>query len=127
MVLNRKKYKYGIDIPYDCQIGKGLYIGHFGGIVVSPSAVIGSNLNISQGTTIGVSSRGARMGAPVIGDSVYIAAGAKVFGKIFIGSNVAIGANAVVNKDIPDFSVVVGIPCHIISDKGSEGYCLNEV
>ncbi len=59
---------------------------------------------------------------PTIGDNVYIAPGVKVFGKIKIGDNVAIGANCVVTKDIPDNAVVVGIPGRIISNEGSGGY-----
>jgi serine O-acetyltransferase len=119
------QHKYGIQINYKTKIGKGFYIGHFNCIVVSPSAVIGDNCNISQGVTIGVSSRGVRKGYPVIGNNVYIAPGAKIFGAIKVGDNVAIGANAVVNIDVPDNAVVAGIPAKIISYNGVEGYILN--
>jgi len=115
-------FKYGISIPFTCSIGKGLYIGHFGGIVVHHKTVIGRNCNISHCVTIGTSARGERKGCPKIGDYVYIGPGAKIFGAITIGDNVAIGANCVVNKDIPDNSVVVGVPGKIISSsKGSTG------
>jgi serine O-acetyltransferase len=93
---------WGIEIPATTQIGRGFYIGHFGGIIISPSAKIGENVNISQQVTIGVSGQGDKRGCPIIGDNVYIAPGAKIFGKISIGNNVKIGANAVVYKDVPD-------------------------
>lgn len=74
-ILKRLKYKYGYDIPAETQIGKGFYIGHFGGIVISPKAVIGKNVNISQGVTIGLNPRGRNKGYPTIGDNVYIGPG----------------------------------------------------
>jgi serine O-acetyltransferase len=84
-----------------------LYIGHFGGITVSSSAVIGRDCNLSPGNTIGVSGAGAKAGAPVIGDNVYIGPGARLFGKITVGSNVKIGANAVIHQDLPDNAIAV--------------------
>jgi serine O-acetyltransferase len=118
-------FKFGIDIPHTTRIGPGFYIGHFGTIVVSDQAVIGRNCNISPGVTIGAVFRGPRSGAPVIGDNVYLGPGSKVVGKVTIGSNVAIGANCVVTRDVPDHAVVVGIPGKVISENGSEGYILH--
>ena len=115
-------YKLGISIPYYTQIGQGFYIGHFGGIVVNGQAVIGKNCNISQGVTIGGANRGKNKGCPVIGDNVYIATGAKIIGAVTVGNNVAIGANCVVTKDIPDNAVVVGVPGKVISYQGSQAY-----
>jgi serine O-acetyltransferase len=102
--------RWGIEIPRRTQVGEGFYIGHPGGIEISPAARIGKNVDISQQVTIGASGQGESRGCPTIGDNVYIAPGAKVFGKITIGNNVRIGANAVVHKDIPDNSVVVLAP-----------------
>lgn len=104
------KILWGIELPRSAKIGPGLYIGHFGGIIVSPAAVIGANCNLSQSITIGVSGDGENRGVPTIGNNVYIAPGARVFGKIHIGDNVKIGANAVVYTDIPDNSIVVLSP-----------------
>jgi serine O-acetyltransferase len=59
---------------------------------------------------------------PVIGDNVYIGPGAKIIGRVNMGSGVAIGANAVVTKDVPDNAVVVGVPAKVISYNGSKGY-----
>jgi len=123
-ILFRKRIKFGIDIQTQI-IGEGFYIGHFGQIIVHNQVKIGNNCNISQGVTIGVSNRGKKMGVPIIGDNVYIAPGAKIFGGISIGNNVAIGANSVVNDDIPDNAVVVGIPAKIVSNNGSEGFINN--
>lgn len=113
---------YGIQIPSSVKIGEGFYIGHFGTIVVNSSAVIGKNVNISQGVTIGRSNRGKSQGTPIIGNEVYIAPGAKIIGGIRIGNNVAIGANAVVVDDVPDNACVAGVPAKIVSMKGADGY-----
>ena len=98
---------WGIEIPRQARIGPGLYIGHFGGITISPLAVLGARCSISPSITIGMSGYGDRLGVPVIGDNVYIAPGARIFGKVRVGDNVKIGANAVIHKDVPDNAVVV--------------------
>jgi len=114
------KIMWGIELPRSATIGPGFYIGHFGGITIAPGVTIGSNCDISQHTTIGLSGQGEKAGVPTIGDNVYLAPGARVFGKIFIGNNVKIGANAVVYKDIPDNAVVVLDPgFKIVSHKGN--------
>lgn len=109
----------GIDLPPATTVGPGFYIGHFGGIIVTDAAVIGTNCNISQGVTIGVSGRGEKRGAPRIGDRVYMGPGAKIIGPITIGDDVAIGANAVVVKDVPAMAVVGGVPAQVINLNGS--------
>lgn len=111
-----------IELSFDVDIKGGFYIGHFGYIVVNPTVKIGSNCNISQGCVIGEGGRGSLRGTPVIGNQVYIAPGAKIFGPITIGDNVAVGANAVVNDSIPDNAVVVGIPGKIVSYKGASDF-----
>lgn len=125
--LRRISYKSGIQIDSCTQIGKGFYIGHFGCIVVSDKAIIGDNVNISQGITIGRTNRGEKQGVPTIGNEVYIGPGAKIIGGIHIGNNITIGANAVVTNDIPDNACAVGIPAKIISYSGSEGYVNRKV
>ncbi|CUI08227.1 serine O-acetyltransferase [Massilia sp. P8910] len=115
-------FKFGISIPYDTRIGPGFYIGHFGGIVVNSQAVIGRNCNISQGITIGQLNRGERKGVPTLGDNIYIGPGAVIVGAISIANGCAIGANAVVTRDLGENSVAVGIPARVISTQGSEGY-----
>ena len=111
---------WGIDMSRRTRIGPGLYIAHFGGIVISPQAVIGARCNISQGVTIGVSGRGDRAGVPVIGNDVYIAPGACLFGPIRIGNNAKIGANAAVGQDVPDNAIAVLDPgFRIVSYRGN--------
>ena len=114
----------GIVLPFTAKIGKGLYIGHFGGIILGPKTVIGENCNISQGVTIGQAGRGGKQYTPVIGDRVYIGPGAKIFGGIKIGNNVAIGANAVVTTDLPDNAVAVGIPAKIVNYDSSRDFVI---
>ena len=125
--LRHYQFKYGIQIPWHTKIGRGFYIGHFGCIVVNGATTIGKNCNISQGVTIGQANRGDRRGVATIGDGVYIGPGAKIVGKVSIGNNVAIGANAVVTKDVPDNAVVAGIPARIISLNGATDYVNRKV
>ncbi len=120
--LYRMKIWLGINIPYNTSIGPGFYIGHFGNINVNSRAKLGKDCNISSGVTIGESSRGRLQGVPTIGDKVYIGPGAKIIGRIRIGNNVAIGANSVVTRDVPDDAVVAGVPGEVISYNGARGY-----
>ncbi len=114
----------GICLPYTAQIGAGLYIGHFGHIILNGGVVMGSDCNLSQGVTIGVSGRGDRRGVPAIGDRVYFGANATVAGKILVGNDVVIGANSLVTADVPDGCTVIGVPAEIVSRKGSQDYIL---
>lgn len=100
--VNRTKYT--IRIPLETKIGYGLYIGHGGPVVVSPSTVIGNNCNLSQFSTIG-SNFGQ---AATIGDNTYIGPNVCIVENVTIGSNVTIGAGSVVTKDIPDNATAVG-------------------
>jgi serine O-acetyltransferase len=126
-LLNHYKFKYGISIPYNTDIGPGLYIGHFGGIVVGSEARIGSNCNINQGVTIGATYGGKYPGIPVIMNNVYLAPGSKIIGGLTIGNHAAVGANCVVTKPVPDHGVVVGVPGEVVSTKGSGEYVVNTV
>ena len=110
------------EFPNTVNIGKGLYIPHAYGIVVHFETQIGKYCNLGQQVTIGTGGRGEKAGVPIIGDRVFIGPGAKIFGKIKIGNDVAIGANAVVTKDLPDNAVAAGIPAKIISYKGSQDF-----
>ena len=97
---NRRDFK----IYRATQIGRGLYIGHDGPVVINSTAVIGNNVNLSQFTTIG-SNEGK---AATIGDNVYIGPGVCIVEDVVIGSNVTIGAGSVVTKDIPDNATAAG-------------------
>ena len=125
IILNHYQYKYGICIPYNTRIEEGLYIGHFGGIVVHHEVRIGKNCNINQDVSIGATYGGKNPGIPEIGDNAYLGPGSKIIGGIKLGNGVAVGANCVVNVEIPDNSVVIGNPCVIVSYTGSKEYIVN--
>lgn len=118
---------YCCELPYQTQIGPGFYFGHVFGTVINARCVLGKNVNMSHAVTLGMIKSGKRSGAPVIGDHVYIAPGAKIVGNVRVGSGSAIGANAVVTKDTPENAVVVGIPGEVISLRGSADYCIRTV
>ena len=122
VMLYRYSVRYGISISSHTPVGAGLYIGHFGGIHVNNGAVIGNNCNIQQDVTLGKANRGDRAGTPVIGNDVFIGAGAKIIGRIHVGDGAAIGANAVVTRDVPAGAAVAGVPARVVSEQGSQGY-----
>lgn len=118
--------KYNWTIPINV-FEEGLAIVHVGTIVVNGDARIGKNCRINACTNIGRASihGGQATGAPILGDNVYIAPGAKIFGPIVIGDNTAIGANAVVNKSFEDGNyTIAGIPARIISMETSKKFIL---
>lgn len=102
--------KYHIILPYHTKVGGGIYLGHGMCIVVNPTATIGNNVSISQFVNIG-SNKGH---AAVIEDGVYLAPHVCLVENVRIGSNSVIGAGAVVTKDIPPFSVAVGVPAKVV-------------
>lgn len=101
-----------IEISDSAIIGYGLLIPHAQCIVIGSSTIIGNNVTIQQGVTIGsnLQKRKGDIAQPTIGDNVFIGAGAKILGPISIGHNSLIGANAVVLTDIPNDSIATGIP-----------------
>lgn len=102
--------------------GPGLSIAHRGTIVVHNMARIGANCRLHNCVNIGAQAGQGGAAVPCIGDNCYIGPGAKVFGDIQIGDNVAIGANAVVNKSFPEGNVTLGgVPARILSRKSSDG------
>ena len=126
-LLLRARYKYGIAIPEYTLIGPGFFINRFGGIYVNGDVVIGSNVNYTHGAMLGQLNRGPRAGNPILGNRVLLASGAKVIGRIRIGNDSSVGANAVVTKDVPDGGVVGGVPAKLLSQGGSAGYINRQV
>ena len=98
----------GISIPPNTQIGKGLLIEHFGGIVIEGYSIIGENCTITYCVSIGKKEPFGNV--PNIGNSVYICVGAKVLGDVTLGDNCIVGANAVVLTSFPPNSVIAGVP-----------------
>lgn len=125
IALRHYSIKYGFQIPWQTEIGPGLSIGHYGPIIVNPSAKIGVNCNLTVGVLLGLNHKVDELGIsqgfeyPVVGDRVALSNGAKLIGGVHVGSDSIIGVNAVVTKDIPDRSIAVGAPAKVISDKGS--------
>ena len=99
----------GIELPCEVVLGKNFIIDHSGGIVISGYATFGDDCRIRNGVVVGLN-RVDDPCAPVIGNNVDIGAGAKVLGRITIGDNVLIGANAVVVRDVPADSIAGGVP-----------------
>jgi serine O-acetyltransferase len=104
----------GIDLPCETTIGRRFRIDHFGGVIISGDAVIGDDVVVRNGVTIGLRRRDDP-GSPVIGNRVDIGAGAKILGRIRVGDDVIIGANAVVIRDVPPGSIAVGVPARVIA------------
>jgi serine O-acetyltransferase len=102
-------------VPYTVQIGPDCILAHGGnGVVLHPDVKIGSRVLICHQVTIGGAGRSNT--APVVGDDVYIGAGAKILGAIEIGSNCVIGTNAVVTKSVPSGCVAAGVPARILRE-----------
>lgn len=102
----------GISIPAEADIGKGLRIHHFGGIIFHSHVTIGEHCTIYQGVTLG--DKGGYGEPPRVGHNVLIGAGAKVIGNIKIGDNVVIGANSLVTRDVPEGTIALGVPAKVI-------------
>ena len=103
----------GIELPCEVKVGRRFTIEHFGGIIIIGDAAFGDDVIIRNGVTVGLRHTGVR-GSPNIGHRVDIGAGAKILGNIKVGDDVAIGANAVVIKDVPANSIAVGVPAKIL-------------
>src|SRR4030042_2207966 len=110
----------GIEIHPGAKIGKGIFIDHGMGVVIGETTEIGNNVTIYQGVTLGGTGKEKGKRHPTIGNNVVISAGAKVLGSIEIGNNSYIGSNAVVIKDAPANSTVVGVPGRITKQDGKK-------
>lgn len=109
-----------IEIHPGAEIGSEFFIDHGAGVVIGETAEVGNNVTMYSGVVLGGTSLERKKRHPTVGDNVVIGAGAKILGPITIGDNVKIGANSVVVNDVPDNSVVVGIPGKIVSRKGEK-------
>ncbi len=119
-ILHILKFRYGFQIDARAKIGKGLYIGHFGPIIIGKNIVIGSNCSIGHTVTLGMISEGKNKGVPTFGDNVEIHTGSVIVGNIHIGSNVIIAPNAFISFNVPDNSTVIGNPAKIIHGFNSQ-------
>lgn len=104
--------KFGLEFG-NASIGRGFYIGHPYNITICNGAIIGNNVNMHKGATIGAENRGDRRGTPVIGNNVFIRINSTIVGRITIKDDVMIAPNTFVNFDVPAHSIVIGNPAVI--------------
>lgn len=114
MLYRKVRNTYGIELPYTVNLGRRVIIEHQGDIVIHGYCTIGDDSIIRQGVTMGLRYLNQPFDAPKLGARVNVGAGAKLFGKITIGDDVNIGANAVVLSDIPAGATAVGVPAKVI-------------
>ncbi|MEW6101361.1 MAG: serine O-acetyltransferase [Candidatus Omnitrophota bacterium] len=114
------RFATGIEIHPGAKIGKRFFIDHGMGVVIGETSIIGDDVLIYQGVTLGGTGLEKGKRHPTIGNNVVIGAGANVLGNINIGDNSYIGANAVVIKDVPANSTVVGVPGRITKQDGKK-------
>lgn len=127
LLMSWVRWLTGVEIHPAAQIGRGLFIDHGMGVVIGETAVIGRNVTLFQGVTLGGTGKERGKRHPTIGNNVVIGTGAKVLGSITVGDNSIIGANAVVIRDVPEHSTVVGVPGRIakIKDRAFPGINLD--
>jgi serine O-acetyltransferase len=112
------RFLTGIEIHPGAEIGRRLFIDHGLGVVIGETAVIGNDVTLYQGVTLGGTGKVRGKRHPTIEDGVVVGDGAKILGNITVGKNCRIGAGSVVLRDVPEESTVVGVPGHIIFREG---------
>ena len=113
-ISQRGVRKTGIEIHPGAKIGKGLFIDHGNGVIIGETAIIGDNVTLYQGVTLGGTGKEHGKRHPTVEDNVMISAGAKVLGSFTIGANSKIGAGSVVLSPVPPNSTVVGVPGRVV-------------
>ena len=127
LLMTVARWLTGIEIHPAATIGRGLFIDHGSGVVIGETAVLGDNVTLFQGVTLGGTGKERGKRHPTLANNVVVGAGAKILGNIRIGDDSIIGANAVVIRDVPDHSTVVGVPGRIakIRDRHFHGINLD--
>lgn len=113
-ISQRGVRKTGIEIHPGATIGKGLFIDHGAGVVIGETAILGDNVTLFQGVTLGGNGKEKGKRHPTLGDNVMVSAGAKILGSFTIGENSKIGAGSVVLQEVPPNSTVVGVPGRVV-------------
>ena len=108
----------GVEIHPGAQIGRRFFIDHGMGVVIGETTIVGDDVTLYQGVTLGGTGKEHGKRHPTIGNNVVVGSGAKILGNITIGENCRIGAGSVVLRDVPDNSTVVGVPGHIVLREG---------
>ncbi|MCI9031377.1 MAG: serine O-acetyltransferase [Clostridia bacterium] len=120
------KFFTGIEIHPAARIGEGVFIDHGVGVVIGETAVVGNNVVIYQGVTLGGTGKDKGKRHPTIEDGVMISAGAKVLGPFTVGKNAKIGAGSIVLKEVPPNATVVGVPGRVVRIGGERVDDLNQ-
>lgn len=115
MVSRRSRKKYGVEIHPAAKIGRRLVIDHGMGLVVGATTIIGDDVLLYQGVTLGMTGHHGGKRHPTIGNGVVVGANATVLGNIKLADDVKVGAGAVVVRDVPAGATVVGVPAHVIN------------
>ena len=113
-ISQRAVRKTGIEIHPGAKIGKGLFIDHGSGVVIGETTIIGNNVTLYQGVTLGGTGKEKGKRHPTLKDNVMVSAGAKILGSFTVGENSKIGAGSVVLNEVPPNSTVVGIPGRVV-------------
>lgn len=113
-ISQRAARKTGIEIHPGATIGKGLFIDHGSGVIIGETTVIGDNVTLYQGVTLGGTGKEQGKRHPTLKDNVMVSAGAKILGSFTIGENSKIGAGSVVLEEVPPDCTVVGVPGRIV-------------
>jgi serine O-acetyltransferase len=108
----------GVDIHPGALLGRRLFIDHATGVVIGETAIVGSDVTLYQGVTLGGTSKEHGKRHPTICDGVFIGNNANILGNITVGENSRVGAGSVVLSDVPPNSTVVGVPAHIVYRNG---------
>jgi serine O-acetyltransferase len=112
------RFLTGIEVHPGARIGRRLFIDHGMGVVIGETTIIGDDVTMYQGVTLGGTGKEHGKRHPTIGDNVVIGGGAKILGNVTVGKNCRIGAGSVVLRNVPDDSTVVGVPGHIVFRNG---------
>ena len=120
LISQLSRWLTGVEIHPGAAIGKGLFIDHGMGVVIGETTIVGNNVTLFQGVTLGGTGKETGKRHPTLGDNIVVGAGAKVLGNIKVGSNSYVGANAVVLKEVPENTTIVGVPGRSTRQEGKK-------
>ncbi|MGA2888060.1 MAG: serine O-acetyltransferase [Terracidiphilus sp.] len=118
MLSQVARFYTGVDIHPGALLGRRLFIDHAAGVVIGETSIVGSDVTIYQGVTLGGTGKGHGKRHPTVCDGVFIGNNANVLGNVTVGENSRVGAGSVVLSDVPPNSTVVGVPAHIVYRNG---------
>jgi len=124
IISNISRVITGIEIHPGAQIGKQFFIDHGMGVVIGETTIIGDNVLVYQGVTLGGTGKETGKRHPTLKNDIVVGSGAKILGNITIGNNVRVGSGSVVIENVPDDSTVVGIPGRVVVHKGQKNHNL---